>query len=282
MVILRPVQATDARELFPLIYGTSVTDTLAWDGPNSYEEFEQSLMEREQQTRLSLRHVFTIIETESEKPAGIISIRPDAQNFRGEIGLWLGEPYQGKGYGTYAVRKIVECGFKILGMEKIEAWVYTGNRASRWIFEKNGFSLEGTIRSALLKHGQPQDDWLLGLTRPEYEAWQKVILHLASERDWKAAQADGAYNSASLKSEVFIHCSRPEQILDVANRFYLGAQNLFILWVELDRLQPVVRWEPIGRDDYPHVYGPINLDAITAVTPYPSDTDGRFRQFPRR
>jgi RimJ/RimL family protein N-acetyltransferase len=50
-------------------------------------------------------------------------------------------------------------------LQKIEATVFAGNMASRRIFEKNGFSLEGTIRKAALKRGQLIDEWLLGIVR---------------------------------------------------------------------------------------------------------------------
>ncbi len=108
-----------------------------------------------------------------------------------------------------------------------------------------------------------------------------MILHLCPKKHWGEAQLEGEYRPASLEIEGFIHCSRPEQILDVANRFYSGQQDLVLLWVELERLQPEVLWEPADGDEFPHIYGPINLDAIIAVVPFIPDDDGRFRQFSR-
>lgn len=281
-VKLRPVLGVDAGILFPLVYRTRVADTLAWDGPASFEEFQQSLAEREVQTSLGQRHVFTIVDPISDKPIGMISVRPDSQNFRGDIGLWLGEMYQGRGYGTQTVRKLVEYGFEHLGLEKIEACVFTGNWASRRVFEKNGFLLEGTIRSAIRKRGLAVDEWLFGLTLPEFSAWRGVILHLCPRTVWEKAKKEGVYQPESLELEGFIHCSRLVQILDVANRFYFREKDMLLLWVELKLLQPEVRWEPADGDDFPHVYGPINLDAVIAVTPFAPDDDGRFRQFPRQ
>lgn len=282
MVELRPVLGADADILFPLVYQTRVADTLAWDGPASFEEFQQSLAEREVQTRLGQWHVFTIVEPQFGKLIGMTSIRPDMQLFRGDIGLWLGEMYQGRGYGTQTVRKLVEYGFEHLGLEKIEACVFTGNWASRRIFEKNGFLLEGTIRSAIRKRGQAVDEWLFGLTLPEYTAWRGVILHLCPRTVWEKAKKEGVYQPASFELEGFIHCSRLEQILVVANRFYFGENDLLLLWVELERLQSEVRWEYADGDNFPHIFGPINLDAISAVTPFIPEGDGRFQQFPRR
>ncbi len=43
MITIRPVQAQDADALFPLVYNTSVTDMLIWDGPQSLEDLRSSL-----------------------------------------------------------------------------------------------------------------------------------------------------------------------------------------------------------------------------------------------
>jgi uncharacterized protein (DUF952 family)/predicted acetyltransferase len=282
MVKLRPVLGADAGILFPLVYRTRVADTLAWDGPASFEEFQQSLAKPEVHTSLGEGHVFTIVEPEFGKPIGMTSIRPDMQLFRGDIGLWLGEMYQGRGYGTQTVRKLVEYGFEHLGLEKIEACVFTGNWTSRRVFEKNGFLLEGTIRSAIRKRGLAVDKWLFGLTLSEFSAWRGVILHLCPRTVWEKAKKEGVYQPASLVLEGFIHCSRLVQILDVANRFYLGEIDLLLLWIDLERLQPEVRWESVDGDEFPHVFGPINLDTISAVTPFIPEGDGRYKQFPRR
>jgi uncharacterized protein (DUF952 family)/RimJ/RimL family protein N-acetyltransferase len=282
MITIRPVLAVDAGSLFPLIYQTPVTNTLLWDGPTSQDEFRQSLEEREALTALGEQHNFTIEEAASRKPVGMISIRPDSSGSSGEIGLWIGETYHGRGYGTRAVREIVAYGFDRLSLSKAEACVFTGNFASRRIFEKNGFSLERTILHAVTKRGSPVDEWLFGLPRPEYDSWRAAVLHLCTRSAWRDALESGSYHPASLQSEEFIHCSRPQQILDVANRYYRGASDLICLWIEMERLQPEVRWEPGDGDEFPHVYGPINLDAVGAVIPFPPDAGGRFANFPRK
>lgn len=70
------------------------------------------------------------------------------------------------------------------------------------------------------------------------------LVHLCSKEDWQAAQAAGEYRAASLEKEGFIHCSRPEQILGVANRFYRGMPGL-LLWLDPSRLRAELRNPPI-------------------------------------
>jgi RimJ/RimL family protein N-acetyltransferase len=168
VIELRLVQAEDAEALFPLIFRTGVADTLLWDGPGSLEEFQKALAERAGQAARGEIHNFTIIEAATVRPIGSASIRPDGQHFRADMGLWIGKPFQGRGYGTQVVRRLIEYGFERLRLEKIDADVFVGNWASRRIFEKNGFSLEGTIRKAVRKYGRAVDEWVLGITRQDY------------------------------------------------------------------------------------------------------------------
>ena len=87
--------------------------------------------------------------------------RPYDDSDVGDIGLWIGEPHWGRGVGTVAVQLIVSYARDVLGMRRIESKIFVENWASRRIFEKNGFELEGTLRQAVIKRGVPTDEWLL-------------------------------------------------------------------------------------------------------------------------
>jgi uncharacterized protein (DUF952 family)/RimJ/RimL family protein N-acetyltransferase len=280
MITIRPVIASDADALFPLVFQSSVTDTLIWDGPQSLIEFQEALASRQEQTAQGDSFVFTIVEQSSGRPVGSASIRPDVDLFRGSVGLWVGQPYHGKGYGTRTIRELTKYGFEHLNLEKIDADVFVGNQASRRIFEKNGFQVEGTIRNAVRKRGITVDEWHVGITRQDHLRRRAVILHLCSKGDWELAASIGKYRAVSLEREGFIHCSRPEQILDVANRYYRGSADTVLLQIDIQQVQPPIRWEAAEGDDFPHIYGALNLSAVARVLPFNSDSDGKFRQFP--
>lgn len=106
------------------------------------------------------------------------------------------------------------------------------------------------------------------------------ILHLALPEDWDDAVAAGEYRvstrGTSLESEGFIHCSFPRQVETVANLFYGDLDALVVLHVDPSRLESDVVVEPPfdgAPDRFPHVYGPIPVDAVVAVTPWRRDTD---------
>ena len=160
-VTLRRAVETDADRLFPLVNGTAVLDTILWDGPASREAFVARWMEHIENGRTGADHFF-VIASATHGPIGCCDVRPDEQRFRGDVGLWIGIPFQGMGHGTRAVGLLARYAFDELGLTKVEAHVFVGNLASRRIFEKNGFELEGTIRAACRKRGRPMDEWFLG------------------------------------------------------------------------------------------------------------------------
>jgi uncharacterized protein (DUF952 family) len=91
------------------------------------------------------------------------------------------------------------------------------------------------------------------------------------------------YTADSLQSAGFIHCSKADQILRVADTCYANQHGLMILKIEPSKLKPGLRWEP-GTDKadelFPHIYGPLNLDAVVAVLPFEPDPDGSFTHLP--
>jgi uncharacterized protein (DUF952 family) len=99
-----------------------------------------------------------------------------------------------------------------------------------------------------------------------------LIYHLARAGDWEAALADGAYRVSTigrtLDEEGFVHCACEEQVAGVRERYYRGSDDLVVLAVDVERLSADVRFEDGGGGElFPHVYGPIPVDAVVAVTP---------------
>ncbi len=98
------------------------------------------------------------------------------------------------------------------------------------------------------------------------------LVHLCQRAGWEQALASGEYRAASLEKEGFIHCSRPEQVQRVALRFYREAPGLILLWIDPDGVRPEIRWEAIDGEIFPHIYGPLNLDAVISAQDYDPDS----------
>ena len=111
----------------------------------------------------------------------------------------------------------------------------------------------------------------------------QFILHIATTTEWERAQRLGSYEPPSLETEGFIHCSMPSQAVQTANSFFRGQTDLVLLRIDTARLTAELKYEPAAHavsrrqaDLYPHVYGPLNLEAVTAVIPFPPDRHGTF------
>lgn len=91
-------------------------------------------------------------------------------DLQAELGCWIGKPFWGCGYATEATREVMSYGFKMLGMNRIQAYHMTRNPASGRIFEKLGMTKEGVLRQAIRKFDVFEDLAVYGLLRTEYEA----------------------------------------------------------------------------------------------------------------
>ncbi len=104
-----------------------------------------------------------------------------------------------------------------------------------------------------------------------------TIYHLAELSHWEQARRDGAYTwstrQLSLEEEGFIHASTAEQWPVVRRRFYGDVtEPLVLLEVDESRLGSRVVYEvgdPGTGEQFPHVYGPIEVDAVVATTVLP-------------
>lgn len=92
-----------------------------------------------------------------------------------------------------------------------------------------------------------------------------LIYHIVLPEDWQAFDTE-LYRARSLETEGFIHCSFADQLDGVIRRYYRDAKKLVVIEIESDKLMSRVLKEPSTDNEiYPHVYGPINRDAIVGV-----------------
>jgi uncharacterized protein (DUF952 family) len=113
------------------------------------------------------------------------------------------------------------------------------------------------------------------------------IFHIVDKKIWQAAKKDGEYAPETLKIDKegkggFIHCSRSDQILEVANKFFVGQKNLLILRINVEKVKSKIEDEapyesPWCEISYPHIYGALNLDAVEAEIVFKPKADGTFQ-----
>lgn len=106
------------------------------------------------------------------------------------------------------------------------------------------------------------------------------LLHLTERSLWDAARTSGAYEMSTrgrtLQEEGFIHCSLRHQVRPVAEFVYADADDLVLLTIDPDKLTAPVRFEAAGADEFPHIYGPVPVEAVVNVVPVTRDGTGRM------
>ena len=108
------------------------------------------------------------------------------------------------------------------------------------------------------------------------------IYHIATASDWAQAQAAGEYTTSTrgrtLAEEGFIHCSTADQVAEVANMVYQGVPDLLLLAIDTGRVRPEIRLEQVAgsAEPFPHIYGPLNLDAVVEARRFEPGPGGRF------
>ncbi|MBD0747692.1 GNAT family N-acetyltransferase [Streptomyces sp. CBMA152] len=80
-----------------------------------------------------------------------------------ELGFWATKEHRGRGYMTEASLAAARWAFASAGVERLEWRAEVGNAASRAVAEKTGFTMEGTLRAALVHGGTRRDSWVGGL-----------------------------------------------------------------------------------------------------------------------
>lgn len=101
-----------------------------------------------------------------------------------------------------------------------------------------------------------------------------VILHVADRQRWERSVTDGAYTASTLGRELaddgFIHLCTPEQLPGVTERYYRGIADLVLLTVDPALLTAPLVFEALGgaAEAFPHLYGPLNVNAVVSVVPF--------------
>lgn len=95
-----------------------------------------------------------------------------------------------------------------------------------------------------------------------------MIYHVVNKPNWEKALQQGFYEHPSLAIEGFIHTSKKEQVQGVMERYYSGQTDLLLLHIDEDKLTAPLVYElaPSVKQEFPHIYGRLNLDAVVEVT----------------
>jgi uncharacterized protein (DUF952 family) len=102
------------------------------------------------------------------------------------------------------------------------------------------------------------------------------IYKISPASAWREAERQGVYRgSADDLRDGFVHFSTAAQVAETAKRHFSGQTGLFLIEVDADVLGDSLRWEPSRNDEmFPHLYGELDLGAVTAVLSLRARSDG--------
>ncbi|WP_019156027.1 GNAT family N-acetyltransferase [Robertmurraya massiliosenegalensis] len=165
---LRELNVQDATRLYHYLSKKNVVEHYDIEALTSYQEavdIIENLFFR-YQSRRQIRWGITLKgEEELIGTCGFHSL--DEQHLKVEIGYDLDSEYWGKGYMTEAVGKVVEYGFNEMELNRIEAFYFPLNYASKRVLEKNGFIEEGLLRKRFYSKDKYMDAFICSILKED-------------------------------------------------------------------------------------------------------------------
>jgi uncharacterized protein (DUF952 family) len=93
-----------------------------------------------------------------------------------------------------------------------------------------------------------------------------MIYHIVLPDYWAEWKEEENYYPATFEQEGFIHLSTAQQVPGVLERYYQGVKTLILLEIATEKLKTAAIYEPAtSGENYPHIYGPINREAIVKI-----------------
>jgi RimJ/RimL family protein N-acetyltransferase len=195
---LRPHRADDAAPANALLSGQA--DILRWlvgDAPGARDELAAHYRGGgfEEGGANDLR--LAIEERATGALAGSLTLRFGGHPGQGDLGYWVGLPFQRRGLGREAIELAAHLAFAHLGASSLYAWVFVGNRPSRSVLEHAGFTLVRTVPGRIQKRGTLVDEWHFVLLATEWRRLRRGFRPEHATVTWAEVDARGALDSAA-------------------------------------------------------------------------------------
>ncbi len=106
----------------------------------------------------------------------------------------------------------------------------------------------------------------------------RYIYHFTERETYQSAQSQGFYKPRAFEMDGFIHCSTREQVLHVANFIAPKDGDLLLLEIDTEKVKAEIIHENLEGGDrlFPHIYGPIDLEAVLRAERFGVNSEGEF------
>lgn len=166
-ITLRAITRNDLPRYVSWLNDPEVTQHLSIFLPMSLED-ETDWYEQQRRDPTTLN--FAIVTNANGQHIGSVGlVRLDYRQQQAELGIFIGnKTCWGKGYGTEAIRLLLDYAFSRLNLHRIYLRVDAGHTAAIKCYQTCGFKQEGRLRDAVYHHGYFEDQLIMSILRPEY------------------------------------------------------------------------------------------------------------------
>ncbi|MFD0617055.1 GNAT family N-acetyltransferase [Paenibacillus sp. GCM10027629] len=176
-VYLRPVNSADTEAYYQLLHDA---DMLRLTGTQHYFTREQIERYIDSKSQDSSSILLLIADAATDEVIGDIALQDISDTNRSanlRIAISAAR-HQGRGYGTEAIQLLLDYGFGIRNLHRIELNVYAYNERAQHVYRKLGFQQEGIQRDALFYNHEYHDAILMSMLEHEYRA--RYLTHTTS------------------------------------------------------------------------------------------------------
>ena len=169
-LIMRKIEQADCADMFDYSSQKAVTRYLLWS-PHPTRDYTARYIDY-----LSERYTagdfydWALVPHATGRMVGTCGFtRFDFTNNSAEVGYVLSPSVWGSGYATEALNAVLDVGFRVLGLHRIEARYLAGNVASSHVMARVGMTFEGEFRDAMIVKGRYESVGVFSILRDEYD-----------------------------------------------------------------------------------------------------------------
>ncbi|MGZ5385527.1 MAG: GNAT family N-acetyltransferase, partial [Acidimicrobiia bacterium] len=182
-LLIRPFRPDDAHGLAARRNDPVVARYQNWTLPYSMEQAEKiaSDLAAMDGPRNDEWWMAVVADPDTEEALGDLAVHLSWESRTAEVGYTFAKENWGRGYATEALAAMIEYLFDAVGVTRVWGGLHPDNPASAMVLERSGLLFEGHTRSSFWKGGEVSDDWIYGMTRPDWERWRDRPRHRPTE-----------------------------------------------------------------------------------------------------
>ena len=173
---LRPFIAEDAFDVERFAGAREIADTtLTIPHPYPHGAAAEWILTHAPAWDAGTTATFAVVETASGHLVGVASLMLNREHRRGELGYWIALDRWNQGYATESNRCLMDFGFEVLGLHRIEARHFVRNPASGRVMQKLGMRQEGIERDSTLKGDHYESCVVYSILEEEWRATRRAV-----------------------------------------------------------------------------------------------------------